>query len=80
MLILSQGHLSTRCWHWVKPEADVETDRAAVEATELMVAAHLRKRVDTVAWTPGLVLDNTRALPETLEPSRKREGSCRDLP
>jgi hypothetical protein len=53
---------------------------AAVEATELMVAAHLRKRADTVAWTPGLALDYTRALPGTLEPSRKRERSCRDLP
>ena len=37
---------------------------------ELMVAAHMRKRADTMAWTPGLVLDYTRAVRGTLQPPR----------
>jgi uncharacterized membrane protein HdeD (DUF308 family) len=37
---------------------------------ELMVAAHLRKRAETMAWTPGLVLDYARALRGALNPPR----------
>jgi len=35
---------------------------------ELMVAAHLRKRADTMTWTPGLVLDYSLALFGALNP------------
>lgn len=35
---------------------------------ELFVAAHLRKRAETMAWTPGLVLDYARALTGALHP------------
>jgi uncharacterized membrane protein HdeD (DUF308 family) len=37
---------------------------------ELMVAAHLRKRAETMAWTPGLVLDYAEALRGALNPPR----------
>src|SRR6185369_16861992 len=37
---------------------------------ELMVAAHLRERADTMAWTPGLVLDYARSLEGALHPPR----------
>ena len=37
---------------------------------ELMVAAHMRKRADTMAWTPGFVLDYTRAISGALQPAR----------
>ncbi|MGB9098489.1 MFS transporter [Erwinia sp.] len=55
---------------------------------ELWIAAQLRKRATTMAWTPGLVLDYTRALHALVHPSnisllsflkRKRRtanGSC----
>lgn len=35
---------------------------------ELFVASHLRKRAETMAWTPGLVLDYARALTGALHP------------
>lgn len=36
---------------------------------ELWIAAQLRKRATTMAWTPGLVLDYTRALHAIVHPS-----------
>jgi hypothetical protein len=35
---------------------------------ELWVAAHLRKRAATMAWTPGLTLDYARAMSMLADP------------
>jgi hypothetical protein len=35
---------------------------------ELWVAAHLRKRATTMAWTPGLTLDYARAMSMLADP------------
>lgn len=40
---------------------------------ELWIAAHLRKRATTMAWTPGLMLDYARALHALVHP---RQHSC----
>ncbi|MGX5056684.1 MipA/OmpV family protein [Enterobacter asburiae] len=39
-------------------------------APELWIAAQLRKRATTMAWTPGLVLDYTRALHAIVHPRK----------
>jgi hypothetical protein len=36
---------------------------------ELWIAAQLRKRATNMAWTPGLVLDYTRALHAIVHPN-----------
>lgn len=37
---------------------------------ELWIAAQVRKRATTMAWTPGLVLDYARALRAIVHPAR----------
>jgi hypothetical protein len=40
----------------------------AIVSPELWVASLLRTRAETMAWTPGLVLDYARALSGVIEP------------
>jgi len=55
------GVLSSRGRHWY-------STLRILSMPELWIAAHIRKRALTMAWTPGLVMDYARALRAIIHP------------
>ena len=55
------GALSSRGLHW-------RSILRTLFMPELWIAAHIRKRALTMAWTPGLVMDYARALEAIVHP------------